>query len=35
LAMVHPPGDSDQHEPKWVENTLRLQSSLSRPRRQR
>jgi putative transposase len=31
LALVHPPGDGDQHEPEWVENTLRIQSSLSRP----
>ena len=31
LALVHPPGDGDQHEPEWVENTLCIQSSLSRP----
>src|ERR1019366_6166303 len=30
LALVHPPGGGDQHEPEWVENALRIQSSLSR-----
>src|SRR5450756_1963062 len=31
LALVHPPGNGDQHEPEWVEESLRIQSPLSRP----
>src|SRR5215471_3317925 len=32
LAVVHPPGHSDQHKPKWVDPSLRIQNPLSRPR---
>src|SRR5215831_6609272 len=32
LAVVHPPGNSDQHKPKWVDPSLRIQNPLSRPR---
>src|SRR5215469_7572327 len=31
LALVHPPGDGDQQKPEWVEHSLRIQNSLSRP----
>src|SRR5215471_14904569 len=31
LAVVHPPGNSDQHKPKWVDPSLRIQNPLSRP----
>src|SRR5215469_1957617 len=31
LAVVHPPGDSDQQKPEWVEHSLRIQNPLSRP----
>jgi hypothetical protein len=30
LLLVHPSGHGDQQEPEWVENSLRLQSPLSR-----
>src|SRR5215471_13528728 len=32
LTVVHPPGNSDQHKPKWVDPPLRIQNPLSRPR---
>src|SRR5499427_9862453 len=32
LAVVHPPGDSDQQKLEWVEHSLRIQNPLSRPR---
>ena len=31
LRLIHPSGHSDQHEPKWVEDSWRQQSPLSRP----
>src|SRR6516162_11448141 len=31
LAVVHPPGDGDKQKPEWVEHSLRIQNSLSRP----
>src|SRR6516164_8106284 len=31
LAVIHPPGDSDQHKPEWVEHSLRIQNPLSLP----
>jgi hypothetical protein len=31
LTLVHPPGNGDQHEPEWVEDSLRIQNPLSRP----
>src|SRR5215475_4598906 len=31
LAVVHPPGDSDQQKSEWVEHSLRIQNPLSRP----
>src|SRR4030095_13191725 len=31
LAVVHPPRDSDQQKPEWVEHSLRIQNPLSRP----
>jgi hypothetical protein len=30
LALIHPPGNGDQQKPEWVENSLGLQSPLSR-----
>src|SRR5215471_12107963 len=32
LAVVHPPGNSDQHKPERVDPSLRIQNPLSRPR---
>src|SRR5215469_13755802 len=32
LALIHPPGNGDHHKPEWVENSLGLQSPLSRDR---
>jgi hypothetical protein len=32
LALVHPPGNSDQQKTEWVENSLGFQSLLSRLR---
>src|SRR6516162_8000934 len=32
LAVVHPPRDRDRQKPEWVEHSLRIQNSLSRPR---
>src|SRR6516225_5683620 len=31
LAVVHPPGDGNKQKPEWVEHSLRIQNSLSRP----
>jgi CRISPR-associated protein Csb2 len=31
LAVVHPPGNSDQHKPERVDPSLRIQNPLSRP----
>src|SRR5215471_4344505 len=31
LAVVHPPGDSDQQKLEWVEHSLHIQNPLSRP----
>src|SRR5215469_4300816 len=31
LVVVHPPGNSDQHKPKWVDPSLCIQNPLSRP----
>jgi hypothetical protein len=31
LAVVHPPGNSDQHKPERVDPSLRFQNPLSRP----
>jgi hypothetical protein len=31
LAVVHPPGNSDQHKPETVDPSLRIQNPLSRP----
>src|SRR5215471_8060955 len=31
LAVVHPPGNSDQHKPERVDPSLRVQNPLSRP----
>ena len=30
LALIHPPGNGNHHKPEWVENSLDLQSPLSR-----
>jgi hypothetical protein len=30
LALVHPPGDGDQHEPERIQDSWHLVSSLSR-----
>src|ERR1035441_7214927 len=30
LLLIHPASHGDQQEPEWVENSLRLQSQLSR-----
>src|SRR5215472_12761631 len=35
LAVVHPPGDGDQHKSEWVEHSLRIQNPLSRLRSRR
>jgi Lrp/AsnC family leucine-responsive transcriptional regulator len=35
LAVVHPPRDGDQQRLEWVEHSLRIQNSLSRPRTRR
>src|SRR5215471_5530060 len=32
LAVVHPPGNSDQHKPERVDPSLRFQNPLSQPR---
>jgi hypothetical protein len=32
LALIHPPGNGDQQKAEWVENSLGLQSPLSRLR---
>ena len=32
LALIHPPGNGDQQKTEWVENSLGLQSLLSRLR---
>src|SRR5215471_18301009 len=31
LVVVHPPGDSDQQKPEWVEHSLCIQNPLSQP----
>src|SRR5215472_15247470 len=32
LTLIYPSGNSDHHKPEWVENSLSLQSPLSRDR---
>jgi hypothetical protein len=32
LALIHPPGNGDQQKAEWVDNSLGLQSPLSRIR---